>query len=462
MRNVRLEEVRDTAILAERMTLVTDSVRAPGGVDGRGSVLVVDHTTDNNLVAFRFRHAGIHMLAAREDFRMSGRDFRAGAFVLPSLSAAERTAVEATLRDLGLRAWATNGTPDIATHELDVPRIGYIHSWRRTQDEGWVRGALDHYGIPYDYFSEQRVLEGDLRARYDVIIYPHVGGDPDAHLSGVTVEGDLPLPYKRTETTPNLGGIDESDDIRGGMGLEGLLALADFVRAGGTLLVEGSTSALFPAYDLARGVGLERPQDLIAPGSIHRGVIVDRSSPIAYGFEGDQLPVFFRNDVVLNAGGTPAASGGASPWAITTPMASRPELAPLDPSQARADAAPAEPAAGDSAVAESGGPFASTIGRFAGRDADDPRVVVAFPDDPAQMLLSGTLSGGEALAARAQVVDTPIGEGHVVMFAIRPFWRWQTQGTFFLGFNAILNWNDLAAGLEEPEEEPAVSQGGGH
>jgi hypothetical protein len=32
------------------------------------------------------------------------------------------------------------------------------------------------------------------------------------------------------------------------------------------------------------------------------------------------------------------------------------------------------------------------------------------------------------------------------MFAIRPFWRWQTHGTFFLGFNAILHWNDLNAG----------------
>jgi hypothetical protein len=33
-----------------------------------------------------------------------------------------------------------------------------------------------------------------------------------------------------------------------------------------------------------------------------------------------------------------------------------------------------------------------------------------------------------------------------VMFAIRPYWRWQTQGTYFLGFNAIMNWNDLNAG----------------
>ena len=45
------------------------------------------------------------------------------------------------------------------------------------------------------------------------------------------------------------------------------------------------------------------------------------------------------------------------------------------------------------------------------------------------------------------------------MFAIRPFWRWQTQGTFFLGFNAILNWNDLDAG-KAPADAPAEGGGG--
>jgi hypothetical protein len=62
------------------------------------------------------------------------------------------------------------------------------------------------------------------------------------------------------------------------------------------------------------------------------------------------------------------------------------------------------------------------------------------------MLLSGTLAGGEALAGRALAIDAPWGKGHIVMFALRPFWRWQTQGSFFLGFNAILNWDDLDAG----------------
>jgi hypothetical protein len=73
-----------------------------------------------------------------------------------------------------------------------------------------------------------------------------------------------------------------------------------------------------------------------------------------------------------------------------------------------------------------------------------------FPQSQDDMLLSGTLAGGQALAGRAQLVDAPLGKGHVVMFAIRPFWRWQTQGTFTLGFNAILNWNDLDAGKAAP------------
>ena len=73
------------------------------------------------------------------------------------------------------------------------------------------------------------------------------------------------------------------------------------------------------------------------------------------------------------------------------------------------------------------------------------RVIVGFPDDADHILLSGALDGAETLEGRAQVVDSKIGDGHVVSFAIRPFWRWQTQGTFFLGFNAILNWNDLDA-----------------
>jgi hypothetical protein len=119
------------------------------------------------------------------------------------------------------------------------------------------------------------------------------------------------------------------------------------------------------------------------------------------------------------------------------------KLSPWEPGSALAGQAPAsEPPAGRGGgqAGRGGLGFGMPVG------ADAPRVILRFPSNPDEMLLSGVLVGGQNLANRAQVVDAPLGNGHVVMFAIRPYWRWQTQGTFFLGFNAIMNWNDLNAG----------------
>ena len=50
------------------MTLLTADAKAAGGVEGCGGTLVVDHTADNTLMAFRFKNADVKMLAAEEDF----------------------------------------------------------------------------------------------------------------------------------------------------------------------------------------------------------------------------------------------------------------------------------------------------------------------------------------------------------------------------------------------------------
>ncbi|MGA7234887.1 MAG: hypothetical protein WBY44_04370, partial [Bryobacteraceae bacterium] len=98
-------------------------------------------------------------------------------------------------------------------------------------------------------------------------------------------------------------------------------------------------------------------------------------------------------------------------------------------------------------------------GRGGAGAEDRARVILRFPSDPSKMLLSGTLDGGETLENRAAAVDVPLGKGHIVMFALRPFWRWQTQGTFFLAFNAILNWDHLDAG-KATAATPAAAAGG--
>lgn len=456
MRNVEVHVVRDTAILSAPMTLLAEDARVPGTIQGTGPVLVVDHTTDNTLVTFRFRHANVAMQAAERDFELAGHHFRAGAIIIP---AADRSKLEPSIRELGLSAWATSSVPAVKTHALNVPRIGYVHSWTRTQDEGWVRAALDHYGVPYTYFGDTKLREGKLREKYDVIIYPHVGGSPQSMIAGL--RGAEPIPYRRTALTPNLGTPDSSADIRGGVGLEGLLELARFVEQGGTLITEGATSTLFPEYGVTSGVTVETPSQLFVRGSILRGVFADANSPILYGYDGKQLPVYFNQGPVLNAGGVPAGfagflSGGGSGipgvGVNITPNADVTQhVSPYDESEKapRSERPQADEAA----------EFRNRL-RRAGLLAQEasPRVVMQFPSNPNDMLLSGTLVGGQYLANRALVVDAPLGKGHVVMFALRPFWRWQTQGTFFLAFNAILNWDDLDAGKAEPAAQKAAPQ----
>ena len=44
------------------------------------------------------------------------------------------------------------------------------------------------------------------------------------------------------------------------------------------------------------------------------------------------------------------------------------------------------------------------------------------------------------------MVDVPHGKGHVVLFANNPMWRNETMGSFFLIFNAVMNYDHLDAG----------------
>jgi hypothetical protein len=75
-----------------------------------------------------------------------------------------------------------------------------------------------------------------------------------------------------------------------------------------------------------------------------------------------------------------------------------------------------------------------------------PRIVLRFVRDVNKLLISGGLRGGNELAGAPAVVDAKVGEGHVVLFSINPFWRNQTHGSYFLVLNAIMNYKNLDAG----------------
>ena len=261
------------------------------------------------------------------------------------------------------------------------------------------------------------------------------------------------------------------------------------------VITEGSTASVFPDYHLTPGVSVAPSNGLVARGTILRGIITDMSSPIVYGMTVNQMPVYFSQGAVLDAGVPQAAEGaaaadaaagrggrgaggggggggrggGASVYQNPSPMASKDpaHLSHWDPTAMWTVAAPQ--AGGGAAGGFGGRGGGGAGGRGGGRggaggegtvlESMRPRIVMQFPADSADMLLSGVLAGGQTLSNRAQIVDDQIGKGHVVMFAIRPFWRWQTQGTFILGFNTIMNWDHLDAGKSAPTT-PATP--GGH
>jgi len=171
------------------------------------------------------------------------------------------------------------------------------------------------------------------------------------------------------------------------------------------------------------------------------------SSPIVYGYEHDEIPVYFNQGPVMRVATGPGEffggfNRGPDVGQDVTPMATPMPLSPWNPDSVAADRISARGTA--SGVVR----LRARVAPNANADtaSHGPRVIMRFPRRPADMLLSGTLQGGEALSDRAQIVDESVGKGHIVMFAIRPFWRWQTQGTYMLGFNAIMNWNHLDAG----------------
>ena len=117
------------------------------------------------------------MAAAEKAFDAGGHHFAPGAFIIAD---ADRAALEPSIKALGLSAWAVDAAPNVPTHDLDVPRIGYVHTWTSTQDEGWVRLAFDNFKVPYTYFASTKLKDGNLRSKYDVIVFPHAGGSGTA------------------------------------------------------------------------------------------------------------------------------------------------------------------------------------------------------------------------------------------------------------------------------------------
>ena len=462
LRNVKAVRVTDAAILDLPMEKM-GTIVVPGGVSGEGSTFLINHNTDNALATLRFRMADVAMEAAEEPFELDGMKFKAGTFIIRK---ADRGALDQAARELGIKVVATKSEIKVATHPLEAPRVALVHNWQNTQNDGWYRLAFESLKIPYTYIADTKLREtANLRQSFDVIILPPMGGFGGSGLNsvirGIPMRGK-PMPWKNSDETPNLvaPGLDSTDDIRGGLGYSGLANLDQFVRDGG-LLIAVQTSASVPvAAAMTDMVTVNDARNMQAPGSVVLSTVDDKRSPIAYGYD-DKLYIYFRQGPVIGVS-TGFGNQGAQEGGATGRASGRGSLSDPDVIQGRTYIAPEKPPKRTPREQELYIPEdAPENARWLLPPHDAfPRVVLRFADEK-DLLLSGMITGGNEIAEKPAVVDVPHGKGHVVLFANNPMWRGETNGSFFLVFNAIMNYDHLNAGaVQSPAQTHAATAAG--
>jgi hypothetical protein len=427
-------------------------VRAPGGVKGDGSVFAINNTAEPTLATLRYKLKDASMEAAEEPFEAGGTKFNRGSIIVRGVNPRD---LDKAASEAGLQAVALGTLPSVKTHPVRAARVAFVHTWLSTQTEGWWRLALDDLKIPYDYISTQTVAKiDDLNSKYDVILFPPVGfnAPPSSVINGLPMAWGNPLPWKNTPETPNLvGKNDSTDDMRPGLGWEGVAHLQAFVAKGGVLLTATDTSNFALSIGMGTGVSISPSQKMNIVGSVLGARLVDAASPIAYGYA-EKVAVYCDNGPIFSLS---SIAGERRRRKLGNQSKSRPTGRGTmdDPDFAVGRAGVGAPEEPSSEIWES--PEVTDEQKMNNPrvipPADRPRVILRYADNK-DLLISGLLEGGEEIAQHPAVVDVPSGNGHVVLFSINPVYRGETRGTYSFVLNTILNFDSLNAGRKNEEK----------
>ncbi|HZB87118.1 MAG TPA: M14 family zinc carboxypeptidase [Terracidiphilus sp.] len=441
--NVPVVRVTDPAILKADMHAVDEHALA-GNLDGAGSVVVVPNQSQVSLLGLVYKLKGADINAdiqvTDKPFDEGGTHFAAGSLVVSGV--ADDT-LRSALAALGLSGTRMAAAPTVAAHAAAAPRVAMMHTWLSTQTEGWWRYAFDTEGVPYDTISTQTAAkEDDLRAKYDVIVFA-----PVDRVSAQQIIDGLPMwnnamPWQKTDLTPNLGRVDSTDDIRPGLGYDGLAHLKKFVEQGGLLITCEDTAQFAIDMGFAPGVSVAPHTDARVVGTVLSSVFVDRDSPVAFGY-GAGVPVISAGGMAFNVSNTLARGGGRM---LMDPYSERPtgrgSLEDSDEPQGRKPTE-AEPLEKQQPWEAKKLNEDQTRNNFLVIPPDArPDVVLRFAAAK-DLLLDGLLDKGGSIAEHAIVVDAHLGQGHVLLFANNPIYRGETIGNYALVFNAILNHDHL-------------------
>ncbi len=279
--------------------------------------------------------------------------------------------------------WAKDGKIVTSTAEmaweLHKPRVALYEPYIANMDQGWTRWVLDTYKVPYTLIHNEDFRSGDLRRKYDTILFAQQTAESILHGNKLgEFEAGSSSTARRVPATPR-------PEHTGGVESEGMANLERFVKSGGTMIAFSTATDLplqfFPLRvrnALRRPAGAESEAGgegaastaFYSPGSLLR-ITVDTENPLAFGMPKEAIAF---------------SSGGQA---------------------------------------------------FEATSRTDPSVKMVAKYATSKLLASGWISGERAVLGKGVVVEAAHGQGRIVLFGIRPQHRGQPFGTFKFLLNAI-------------------------
>lgn len=227
----------------------------------------------------------------------------------PSLAAADTDAWINVNRiwQSGKPVWRNMETGDFSAtarpgwNQISRPRVGLYRSFMPHSDEGWTRWIFERFGFAYGSVENPEILAGNLRGRYDVLVFPSL---PAAVIESGYRKGSMPEEYT------------------GGLGDRGAAALREFAHAGGTLVFLNASTEYaverlrLPVRNVVKGVS---ESDFYVPGSL-LNVKLDVRHPLALGLPAE-MAVWVERSPAWETGETavaryPGANLLASGWLL--------------------------------------------------------------------------------------------------------------------------------------------------
>ena len=278
--------------------ITTDlAIPVPGTISGPSNpagYLVSHSYNDAFTLTNRLLKAGCDVYWMKSPQTVDGKTMSDGALWIPA-TAQSTPIVQTAVEKLGISAVGVSSAPTGEALKQKQVRIGLADVYGGNMPSGWLRFLFDNFEFPYKVVYPQDIDAGDLKDKFDVIIFTdgilHFG---QPARGGEGMFGAQPKP----ETIP--------EEFRAWLGAysagKSVPALKQFAESGGAILAIGSSTSLGQALNLPvvdgltemgpAGTPIPLPgEKYYIPGSLIRAQ-VDNTNPLAYGLP-SSLDMFF-------------------------------------------------------------------------------------------------------------------------------------------------------------------------